>query len=152
MQYESSADTEPGATSCRNLDFPRHLRHTAVAGMRQDAIVCRSTDTPLDRAESAIGDVLDWVAQQPGDACGDVVIRCRKIIDRTEAASAEATRRFEKSGGYRADGALGMVPWLRDKGNMSGGQAAQHVEVARKMEELPRTGEALARGEIGYEH
>jgi hypothetical protein len=56
------------------------------------------------------------------------------------------TRRFDKAGGYRADGALGMVPWLRTHGKLSAGAAAEHVETARQLEKLPRTEEALARG------
>lgn len=69
-----------------------------------------------------------------------------------EGFSAEATRGFEKSGAYADDGALGIVPWLKDKAKLSGGDAAQHVDVARQLEHLPRTEEALARGEIGFQH
>src|SRR5205814_4078202 len=53
---------------------------------------------------------------------------------------------------YKADGFLGMVPWLRVNGKLSGGAAAERVEVARQLQELPRTEEALTRGEIGYQH
>src|SRR5438270_6551764 len=45
-----------------------------------------------------------------------------------------------------------MVSWLREKGKLSGGAAAERVEVARHLKELPRTEEALSRGEIGYQH
>ena len=45
-----------------------------------------------------------------------------------------------------------MVPWLRVNGKLSGGAAAERVEVARQLQELPRTEEALTRGEIGYQH
>ena len=41
---------------------------------------------------------------------------------------------------------------MRDKGKLSSGVAAEHVQVARQLERLPRTEEALARGEIGYQH
>src|SRR5207244_8319180 len=75
-----------------------------------------------------------------------------EVVDRMEAVNGEATRRFEKTGGYRADGALGMTPWLRTHGKLSAGAAAEHVETARQLEKLPRTEEALARGEIGYQH
>lgn len=114
--------------------------------------MCRSEKTPIERFDQALGELTGWAAAQPGHQQGAVIIHFRKSIDRLEAASAEATRRFEKSGGYRADGALGIVPWLRDKGRLSGGVAAEHVQVARQLEQLPRTEEALARGEIGYQH
>src|SRR5436305_1842199 len=120
--------------------------------MVQDGSVCRSSETPLDRIMSGLKDLPSWLAQQPAGQLGGVIIKGREIIDRTEAVAADATRRFEKAGGYKADGFLGMVPWLRVNGKLSGGAAAERVEVARQLKGLPRTEEALARGEIGYLH
>jgi hypothetical protein len=114
--------------------------------------MCRSSETPLERILSGLRDLPAWVADQPAGQLGAVIIKGREIIDRTEAVTAEATRRFEKAGGYKADGFLGMVPWLRVNGKLSGGAAAERVETARQLKELPRTEEALARGEIGYQH
>jgi len=114
--------------------------------------VCRSSETPLDRIMSGFNELPGWLAEQPAGQLGEVIIKGREIIDRTEAMAAEATRRFEKAGGYKADGFLGMVPWLRVKGKLSGGAAAERVEVAHQLKELPRTEEALARGQIGYQH
>ena len=94
----------------------------------------------------------DWLAQQPAEELGQVIIECRTASDCLEACSAEAIRRFEKAGGYRADGSLGMVPWMRTHGKLSGAAAAEHVETARQLGSLPKTEEALARGEIGYQH
>src|SRR3989440_12366949 len=101
---------------------------------------------------SGLKDLPSWLAEQPAGQLGEVIIKGREIIDRTEAVAADATRRFEKAGGSKADGFLGMVPWLRVNGNLSGGAAAERVEVAHQLKELPRTEEALARGEIGYQH
>jgi uncharacterized protein DUF222 len=114
--------------------------------------MCRASESPIERIRCAIGEMPAWLAKLPAAELGSVVIEARGCINGLEAFSAEATRRFEKSGGYRADGALGIVPWLRDKAKLSGGAAAEHVEVARQLEQLPRTEEALARGEIGYQH
>jgi len=114
--------------------------------------MCRARETPLERILSGLRDLPTWVADQPAGQLGQVIIKGREIIDRTEAVTAEATRRFEKAGGYKADGFLGMVPWLRVNGKLSGGAAAERVETARQLRELPRTEEALARGEIGYQH
>ena len=119
--------------------------------MPHDGSMCRSNETPLDRIMSGLRDLPGWVAEQPAQL-GPVIIKSREIIDRTEAVGAEATRRFEKAGGYKADGFLGMVPWLRVNGKLSGGAAAERVEVAHQLNQLPRTEEALARGEIGYQH
>jgi hypothetical protein len=99
-----------------------------------------------------VTELLVSIADQPAEQLGDVIIRSRQLIDRLEAGSAEATRRFEKVGGYKADGSLGIVPWLKVNGKLSGCSAAEHVETARQLGGLPRTEEALARGEIGYQH
>ena len=114
--------------------------------------MCRPAQSPFEQIESAVGALPGWLAQRAGSELGVAVIQGRALIDRLEAVNAEATRRFEKSGAYKADGALGIVPWLREKTGLSGGSAAEHVEVARQLEQLPQTEEALARGEIGYQH
>jgi len=114
--------------------------------------MCRASETPFERIESAIRDLPGWLAEQSGSQLGAAIIQGRQVIDRIEAVNGEATRRFEKAGGYRADGSLGMVPWLRTHGKLSAGAAAEHLETARQLEQLPRTEEALARGEIGYQH
>ncbi|TME46721.1 MAG: DUF222 domain-containing protein, partial [Chloroflexi bacterium] len=120
--------------------------------MLQDGRMCRPAQSPFEQIESAVGALPGWLAQRAGSELGVAVIQGRALIDRLEAVNAEATRRFEKSGAYKADGALGIVPWLREKTGLSGGSAAEHVEVARQLEQLPQTEEALARGEIGYQH
>ena len=114
--------------------------------------MCRASETPFERIESAIRELPGWLAGQSGSELGAAIIKGREVVDRMEAVNGEATRRFEKTGGYRADGALGMTPWLRTHGRLSAGAAAEHVETARQLEKLPRTEEALARGEIGYQH
>lgn len=114
--------------------------------------MCRASETPVERARSAIQDMPDWMAHRPAEELGYVIIQNRALIDRLEAANAEAIRRFEKSGGYRADGSPGIVPWMRVNGKLTGAAAAERVETARQLGGLPKTEEALARGEIGYQH
>ena len=106
----------------------------------------------MDRIHGAIDDIPEWLALQDSRNLGEFIRRNREASDRLAAANAEAIRRFEEARGYEVDGALGIVPWLREQGKLSGGQAAERVEVARQLGQLPRTEEALARGEIGYEH
>src|SRR5947207_7101740 len=114
--------------------------------------MCRASEIPLERIAGVIQELASWVAQQPADQLGPSIIGIRQTIDKLEAVGGEATRRFEKAGGYRADGSLGMVPWLRAHGKLTAGAAAEHVETARQLDKLPKTEEALARGEIGYQH
>jgi hypothetical protein len=114
--------------------------------------MCRASATAIERIESGIADLVGWVELQPAAQLGQVITKNRELINRLEAATAIAIRRFEKAGGYKADGALGMVPWMRAHTRLSGGAAAEQVETARQLAELPRTEEALARGEIAYDH
>jgi len=114
--------------------------------------MCRSSETPLDRIISGLSELPGWLAEHPTGKLGEVIIKSRAIIDRTEAIAADATRRFEKAAGYKADGFVDLVAWLRVNGKLSGSAAAERVAVAHQLKELPRTEEALARGEIGYLH
>ncbi len=83
---------------------------------------------------------------------GPVVIKTREIADRNEAVSAEAVRRFEKSGAWAADGALNMVAWLRTNGKLSGSAAMERISIGRQLEQLPETAQAFQRGDVGYQH
>src|SRR5919201_2259237 len=118
------------------MNFDRHLSQpwgTMVATM------CRASETPIERVRSALRDMPDWLARQPAEELGQVIIECRTAGDSLEACSAEAIRRFEKAGGYKADGSLGMVPWMRVNGKLTGAAAAERVETARHLGSLPKT-------------
>ena len=73
-------------------------------------------------------------------------------IDPLEAAFAAGVRRFDRSGEYKAEGALSVTEWLRSRCKLSGGAAAERVEVARQLDRLPKTEEAFASGALGYQH
>ena len=84
---------------------------------------------------------------------GEGLIQIREVgIDPLEAVFANGLRRFDKSGEYKADGALSAVAWVRERCNLSGGAAAERVSVARQLETLPQTAKALAKGDVGYQH
>src|SRR6202011_5801006 len=88
-----------------------------------------------------------------GDALGEGLVQIREAgIDPLEAAFANGVRRFDKSGEYRADGALSLTAWLRWKCKLSGGAAMERVEIARQLEKLPQTQAAFANGELGFQH
>src|SRR5438128_11947263 len=93
-------------------------RQLSQPGLRMGGM-CRSSETPLDRIMSGLSELPGWLAEHPTGKLGDVIIKSREIIDRTEAIAADATRRFEKAGGYKTDGLVGHMPWYRDNGNMS---------------------------------
>ena len=114
--------------------------------------MCRASETPFERIKSATRDIPGWMESLSVPQLGQLIIDNRAAIDSLEAVNAEAVRRFDKAGGYRGDGSVGMVPWMRTHGKLSGAAAAEHVETARQLGSLPKTEEALARGEIGYQH
>ncbi len=93
------------------------------------------------------------VRDADGETLGDALIQIREAgIDPLEAVFATGVRRFDKSGEYRADGALSLTAWLRWKCKLSGGAAMERVEIARKLEKLPQTEAAFAKGQLGFQH
>ena len=106
-----------------------------------------------ERTRAAIKEWQTLVTTAEGPVLGEALIQMREAgIDPLEAAFAEGLRRFDAAGEYQADGALGMVSWLRWKCKMTATSASEHLAVARQIDELPKTGQAFARGEISYQH
>ena len=107
---------------------------------------------PVAQLRNAIAAYDAWLKETEGNELGEGLIACREGIDRLEAAFAGGLHRFDRSGEYRADGALSAIAWLRWKCRLSGGAAAERVGIARQLPQLPRTREAFGKGELGYQH
>jgi hypothetical protein len=45
-----------------------------------------------------------------------------------------------------------MTSWLKWRCRLSGGAAAERVEIARQLDSLPQTQAAFASGQVGYQH
>ena len=123
--------------------------------MADDGSMAASGDrsgTPLTRIKAALEDLPHWLSSIDDASLGEPLIEIRAVIDRSESVFADGVRRFDKSGEYRADGALSVTEWLRSRCKLSAGAAAERVEVARQLEELPKTEAAFATGELGYQH
>ncbi len=108
--------------------------------------------TPLDQVEAGLDALPGWLAGLPPEELGVTLPRIRSVIDRTEAAFAKGVAQLEKSGQYKADGALSMAAWVRANCKLSGAAAAERVDVARALDQLPQTDSAFARGDVGYHH
>src|SRR5438105_13232093 len=94
-----------------------------------------------------------WIHESDGKVLGEGLIQIREAgIDPLEAVFATGVRRFDKSGEYRAGGALALTAWLRWKCKLSGGAAMERVEIARQLEKLPETAAAFANGDVGFQH
>ena len=108
--------------------------------------------TPLERIKAALDELPHWLTTVNDAALGEPLIEIRVVIDRSEAVFADGVRRFDKSHEYKADGALSVIDWLKWKCKLSGGAAAERVEIARQLDKLPQTQAALASGTVGYQH
>src|SRR3989442_2689506 len=139
-------------------DFSNHesLRHTAVAAVVQHGSMAISGERPgppVASLKEAVDKMAAWIREAKGEALGEALIQIRETgIDPLEAVFAEGVRHFDKSGEYKADGAFPLTAWLRWKCKLSGGAAAERVEVARQLEKLPQTQVAFANGELRYQH
>lgn len=123
------------------------------------AVVMQKRSTSADvaaaaeRCRSANAYIRTIVAHADGPVLGEALIQIREAgIDPLEATFADGLRRFDESGEYREDGATGAVAWLRWKCKLSAGAAAERLTVARQVDQLPKTEEAFARGELSYQH
>lgn len=106
-----------------------------------------------EQLQAAVKRVAAYAQEADGAELGELLILIRETgIDPLEAAFATGVRRFDKSGEYAADGALSVTAWLKSKCKLSGGAAAERVEIGKQLEGLPKTEEAFARGHLGYQH
>src|SRR5437879_10087101 len=113
----------------------------------------RRLDAAMQSLRAGVRAVSDYVRDADGETLGEALIQIREAgIDPLEAAFATGVRRFDKSGEYRADGALNVTAWLKWRCKLSGGAAAERVEIGKQLERLPKTEEAFAHGQVGYQH
>jgi hypothetical protein len=107
----------------------------------------------VEELQTAVRRVASCICAADAADLGEGLIQIREVgIDPLEAVFASGLRRFDKSGEYKAEGALSAVAWVRERCNLSGGAAAERVNVARQLETLPQTEKAFARGDIGFQH
>ncbi len=108
--------------------------------------------SPLAQLKALIGRLPAWLSEVDDNDLGDELVGIRESVVQLEAAFAGGLRRFDKSGEYKADGAVSLIDWLRWKAKLSGGAAMERVTIARQLEQLPQTRQAFASGDVGYQH
>jgi uncharacterized protein DUF222 len=107
----------------------------------------------VDELQTAVRRMATCMRAADATDLGEGLIQIREVgIDPLEAVFASGLRRFDKSQEYKADDALSAVAWVRERCNLSGGAAAERVNVARQLETLPQIAKALARGDVGFQH
>lgn len=106
-----------------------------------------------EQLKAAVKRVSAMAQEAEGAELGELLILIREAgIDPLEAAFATGVRRFDQSGEYAADGAVNVTAWLKRKCKLSGGAAAQRVEIGKQLQRLPQTEAAFAHGQLGYQH
>ncbi len=108
--------------------------------------------TLLTRLNAIIDELPASLLRVKDAELGEHLIQIHEAVDRLEAVFGGGLRRFDRSGDCKADGALSSVAWLRWRCKLSGGAAAERVNMARQLEQLPETRKAFAGGEVGYQH
>ncbi len=112
-----------------------------------------SFEAALEKMRYGVQAISAWIHQADDEALGEGLIQIRESgIDPLEAVFASGVRRFDKSGEFAADGAVSVIAWLKWKCKLSGGAAAERVEIARQLDKLPQTEAAFASGTVGYQH
>src|SRR5260370_25530450 len=97
-------------------------------------------EVAFEKMRDGVQAITAWVHEADDGALGEGLIQIRESgIDPLEAVFATGVRRFDKSGEYAADGALSVSAWLKWKCKLSGGAAAERVEIGRQLENLPKT-------------
>ena len=83
---------------------------------------------------------------------GADIERLQLVVNLLQLQSARRLRRFDSDGGFRAGAETSTVDWLRDHGRMSAGSALKQVRLARQLDDLESTVEAVETGQVGFEH
>ncbi|MDP9334426.1 MAG: 13E12 repeat family protein, partial [Actinomycetota bacterium] len=82
-----------------------------------------------------------------GELAGD-----HRELEARLAAWLKKVAAYDRSGDWSADGFLNAASALRAMCRIDQGVARAHVELARKLEDLPQVAAAFARGEISQRH
>ncbi len=88
----------------------------------------------------------------PPAALGDGLVAMRAGIDALEAQFSRWLVPFDRARGFETEGSNSAASWLRGVCRLSGGAAAERVQVARELAQLPDTRASFDSGEIGYQH
>jgi len=108
--------------------------------------------SPLPALQCAVDAVArEDVDGLSGSALGEDLVAMRREIDRLELEFSRRVRAFAARDGHR-EAQLSLSGWLRRNCRLSIGAAAQVVDVARHLPELPLTERSAAAGSIGFHH
>ena len=137
-----------------SVDVDEHLLlHFCVVIEFIDDPASGALPEPLAAIAAAISRLaaLD-VERVPSGALGDGLAAMRQDIDALEAQFSRWLFCFDRSRAFAVEGSNSATSWLRSTCRLSGGAAAERVQVARELATLPETKASFDAGEIGYQH
>src|SRR6202048_4401196 len=101
----------------------------------------------------AIGNVLAALAGfVPGPDARDDLIQLALVRHRLDLLMAEVAATLIETNAWDEDGYTTPIQWLREEARLPSGVACQQVGVGLSLGSVPKSVEALERGEIGFGH
>jgi hypothetical protein len=108
---------------------------------------------PVARFSADLGGIAEQrIEELHGDVLGEDLVELYRIRDRLEAECCRRIRLFERRRGFTEGNAVSSIGWLRLHCRMSGAAAADRVEIARRLPELPSADAAFLAGDICYQN
>jgi hypothetical protein len=91
----------------------------------------------------------DFDAQSAAEM-GDQLVAVRRVIDKLEAGFARQIGSFDEHTFYTRDGSASAVAWMKSRCGLSGGGAAQRMDIARDLPSIAGAEDLFMKGEISY--
>jgi hypothetical protein len=80
------------------------------------------------------------------------IVAERRALDAAEAAWLDKVHAYDRSGAWQADGFQNAAVALRSACHLAHGVARGHIDLARKLEQLPKVAAAFEAGDISARH
>jgi hypothetical protein len=84
------------------------------------------------------------------DTLGQDIVMLGILGERIEAERLRRIAEHDQRQGYADDGATSTTSWLVSRSQLAPGAAKQRVEVARRLQGLPKVADAFAAGSLGF--
>jgi hypothetical protein len=81
---------------------------------------------------------------------GDLLVAERREMDRQEAVFAGHLRAFDERKGHQREGATSAIAWMKSRCGLSGGGAAQRMDIARELPSITGADDCFRNGEISF--
>jgi uncharacterized protein DUF222 len=80
------------------------------------------------------------------------LVALRQQIDHLELTFSQLAAAFDKTKYWDEEGSNSAIDWIRFNCRMTSTAAADRVAVGERLNQMPRSAQAMAEGEIGFAH